>query len=686
MTEDFESDYKDLQDTILRNSDADKAFQASTFFDLFAATAAEAGDVPDLDSVSVMYEGRLPYQVDGYVMNTDTRELVLAVTDYDNTESIRRINSDKSDRLFRRCLRFYELSCSTGFLDGLEESSDSFVLADLINSNQALIKRVRIVLLTNAVSARKKSIETEDLDGITVAKNLFDFSRYSKIITSQSGSEPIEIDFADFDYGPIPCLEASSQSADYISYLCVMPGPLLADLYSTYSAKLLEQNVRVFLQARTKVNKGMIETIASNPEMFFAYNNGLTVTASEIETAALPNGKLGITNISNLQIVNGGQTTAAILYARDVSKSNLEAVSVQMKLAVIPEDKLEEIVPRISRYSNTQNRISEADFFSSHPFHAFMERTGQRMLTPVQHGTSTGSKWFYERARGQYRNRQTYMSTRDRNRFISEFPKNQLLLKTDIAKYEMSIAQKPFVVSKGAQKCFMEFSNLIADRWVKNETGFNDLFYQKTVAHAIVFRSLDNHIARSEWYKAERGYKAEIVTYTIAYFMFWLAQNKVALDEEEIWKNQELEDNLVLLLDEMAQKVRGFITDTPPSVANVREYCKKEDCWKALKSVGIQLDKEASDFGISKSEAKENTKQAVKQGQMDKELGFETRLFTLGPKVDAIISDARRLKVLSPASDRGLAKLKRGAFNLPAPEKVAVKELLKRLSEFDLEY
>ncbi|EBA04182.1 hypothetical protein RB2150_06763 [Rhodobacterales bacterium HTCC2150] len=278
------------------------------------------------------------------------------------------------------------------------------------------------------------------------------------------------------------------------------------------------------------------------------------------------------------------------------------------------------------------------------------------------------------------------MSTRDRNRFVKEFPKNQLLLKTDIAKYEMSVAQKPFIVSKGAQKCFMEYSNGIADKWKKREKAFNDQFFQRSVAHAILFRGLDDHIAHSEWYKNERGYKAEIVTYTLAYFVYWLGKNGVSLDTQEIWKNQEIDTGMIDILDELAQQVRAFITNTPSSVANVREYCKKEVCWKDIKNADIRLNADATGFGITKSEAKEEAKEAVKQGQMDKELEFETRLFSLGPKIDEILADARRLKILSPSSDRGLAKLKRNAFNLPAPEKYAVKELLKKLSEFDKEY
>ena len=92
-----------------------------------------------------------------------------------------------------------------------------------------------------------------------------------------------------------------------------MPGTLLAKIYGLYGSKVLESNVRSYLQNRTKVNKKIKLTIEDEPEMFFAYNNGLTVTASDIKI----DNNHRITSMRNFQIVNGGQTTASILSASD---------------------------------------------------------------------------------------------------------------------------------------------------------------------------------------------------------------------------------------------------------------------------------------------------------------------------------------------------------------------------------
>src|SRR5262249_54769656 len=149
-----------------------------------------------------------------------------------------------------------------------------------------------------------------------------------------------------------------------------------------------------------KVNRGIIETASTEPEMFFAYNNGITATASKIEVISSSDGACGIKSISDLQIVNGGQTTASVLYAKDRSGADLDRVLVPMKLSVIERERIDETVPKISRFANTQNKISEADFFSSHGFHVKMEQISRRLVAPAKPGFLSGSKWFYERARG----------------------------------------------------------------------------------------------------------------------------------------------------------------------------------------------------------------------------------------------------------------------------------------------
>ena len=106
-----------------------------------------------------------------------------------------------------------------------------------------------------------------------------------------------------------------------------MPGKYLNEWYMNYGPKLLEGNVRSFLTVRGKVNKNIQNKIKNYPQMFFAYNNGIAATATEIDVNKTENG-LEIIRIKDLQIVNGGQTTASITNSILTAKKD-ENVDIQ---------------------------------------------------------------------------------------------------------------------------------------------------------------------------------------------------------------------------------------------------------------------------------------------------------------------------------------------------------------------
>lgn len=260
-----------------------------------------------------------------------------------------------------------------------------------------------------------QAIEDKLHQGWTFTYNIWDISRLHRIKTSRGAKGEVVVDFESMFGQGIPCLPAHIKSADYESYLMVMPATILGDLYGKYDDRLLEQNVRCFLQARGKVNKGMRSTILTDPEMFFAYNNGITATAREVITEPKADG-IYIREIKDLQIVNGGQTTASLFHTSRKDKASLEKIFVQMKLSVVDSEKGEEVIPRISEYANTQNKVNAADFFSNHLFHIRMEEFSRRLWAPPQQGALRESKWFYERARGNIpMHRRKFQKLRKRN-------------------------------------------------------------------------------------------------------------------------------------------------------------------------------------------------------------------------------------------------------------------------------
>ena len=219
----------------------------------------------------------------------------------------------------------------------------------------------------------------------------------------------------------------------------IVPGQQLAEIYDKWGPRLLEANVRSFLQARAKTNKGIQKTIKDNPELFFPYNNGLSATADAVTCDFGPDG-LMISEIKNLQIVNGAQTTGSIHSGLKSAKEQLLNVYVQMKLTVVPPERSEEVVPKISEFANTQNKVNAADFFSNHPFHVRMEQFSRAVLFARKEGERHDSKWFYERSRGQFINARSKLTAAQLRKFDLEYPKSQLFSKTDLAKFELSAA------------------------------------------------------------------------------------------------------------------------------------------------------------------------------------------------------------------------------------------------------
>ncbi|WBQ13038.1 AIPR family protein [Hyphomonadaceae bacterium BL14] len=657
--------------------------QQEAFFQLYGELAAENGDCSDLIYTPVRKEGTRPYQVDGFALDLDRGELHLAVCDFRPERDLQPLNADRMDKLFSRVKRFCELSTDAASVRALEETSAAFQVATQIYQHRQNIKRIRCVLFSNArLATRKKSVDSDEVIGVPITFNVIDFLRFLDIQKAQGGVESIELDVAELnDNKPLPCLSASVGGSDYESYLVVVPGELLARIYAMYGARLMEQNVRTFLQARTKANKGIIATASDEPEMFFAFNNGITATATSVATVETDQG-LALSRLNDLQIVNGGQTTASLLYAKDKNKADLSRVFVQMKLSVVRAEKVEDVVPRISRYANTQNRISEADFFSSHPFHIEMQQISRRLTSPAAEGTFAGTRWFYERARGQYRNEQSSRTPAERRRFEAEFPRAQLIHKTDFAKYHLTFKAQPHVVSLGAQKCFLEFAKEIGKKWDKGAANYNERFFRASVAKAIVFRWVDRMIGQSDWYQIDRGYKANIVTYTVAWLVDYLEEKrKEALDLEGIWRRQAVPEELQAIFEELAPVVAKAVKSTPTGLTNVSEYAKTQGCWSSVQGIRFEIGDAIDSMTISLEDADDARKAGKNEKKIDLEIEFERLLYGLVDNAFKIEQLARKHKVISPLSAKALSKLARGNIGFTKSETNALKLLFKNLGD-----
>lgn len=434
----------------------------------------------------------------------------------------------------------------------------------------------RIELHVFAVgSVTDRGATSESRDG--VQREVWDLVRLLRTCGSD-GDERLTLNLEE-DFGcRLPCLVTPAADDGIQVLLTCIPGAVLADIYNTYRSRLLERNVRSFLQFTGKVNKGIRETIINAPARFLPYNNGLSATASRVDLTDLGHGVAEIRAAYDFQIVNGGQTTASLSACVRRDRADLSRVSVPMKLTIVPREQVDQLVPLISKCANTQNRIQEADFSANHPWHVALERVSRETWTRPSPSCPRGSRWFYERSRGQYADELAAEKTpASRRKCRTENPSSQKFTKTDLAKFVMSWDQRPSIVSLGAQKCFAHFMNHLNIQ--ERNTPDREEFL-RIGALGILFRTAERLCGQLEFV----GYRANVVTYSLGRLSVELGKR---LPWDAIWDSQAIPDSISVPLAAILTAVRQTILN-PPS-GNITEWCKREQCWSAVLETPIDL-------------------------------------------------------------------------------------------------
>lgn len=531
-------------------------------------------------------------QLNAYAIAEDNSSLDIFVSILVNSDTTKTISQAEVDAAIKRAIQLYQKAINDLYTS-FEKDNDTYEFAITVNREKENIKTVRICALTNGI-VKPIPLNNINVGNAEISFAIWDIDRLYRCVTSGKMRETIEIDFEEKYSLTIPCIE-NTTSSKYSVYLAIISGELLAALYDEHRDRLLEKNVRSFLQVKGAVNKGIRDTLRNEPDMFLAYNNGISVTAESVEIVRDDNGKPSIKKIRDMQIVNGGQTTASIFNASKDKKNpvDLSKVFVQMKVSVISiTDDMDEIVPRISAFANTQNKVQIADFSANDPFHRRVEELSRTIWAPAQGGMKPVN-WFYERARGQYADMLSRETTTLRKKQFKET--HPVFTKTDLAKYENTWDQLPFHVSEGAQKNFRRFTIRLSER-----KGIlpDEKYYQRLVAKAILFRRTEKLVQQQQF----GGYRANIVTYTLAFLSHKTAQR---IDLDRIWKNQCLTTSLEQEIVAVSILVQKLITN-PPNGANIGEWCKKEKCWDAIKNLEYSLSAAVEEELVSVGYATEN--------------------------------------------------------------------------------
>jgi hypothetical protein len=575
MDQTVEEFFHDFRQEMLADAEANSTYQLESFMDQVSSELIETGFVEGFEHCH--YRPLRGMRVDGYWFN-DEGALDIFVADFECRRELETLTRTDVEAILKRATNFVEASLE-GSLEP-DVTTPEFGLVRQIGDRRALIRQVNFFLTSErALSERFQSLPDSEIAEIKSTFHVWDISRFQRQRSSRGHKEPLNIDFVEMFGEGISCLPADLGSGFYQSYLIVMPAEILASLYERHGHRLLEQNVRTFLQARAQVNKGIRATILNEPRMFFAYNNGITATAQEVRTQTTERG-LQIVGMTDLQIVNGGQTTASLFHTRRRDKADLSSIFVQMKLSVIDNEQSEIVVPRISEYANTQNRVNAADFFSNHAFHVRMAEFSRRIWAPAQRGSQRETKWFYERARGQYLDAQSKLTAGEQKRFKAEYPKTQMFTKTDLAKFENVFDDHPRWVHLGSQKNFARYASRIGKEWEKSSDGFNELYFRRAIARAILFRATEKLVSNQPWY--DGGYRANIVAYTLSMVGALTKRRKMTLDYQRIWAAQGIDDVLEAALTTIAKAVNEDITRPPQGISNISEWCKREGCWARL--------------------------------------------------------------------------------------------------------
>jgi hypothetical protein len=570
----------------------DNSFREDEFTRLMIQYLTEIGELDDGD---VCYHRARGIKVNGYSINQDFECLNLFISIYSQTVPPITVTKQDVETAFRRLTNFLKQALN-GYYQSIEESSCVFDMALQIYELKTQLSQVKLYLFTDGRTTLDFKNQ-EILENLTCSFYVWDIERIYRCFTSCKQRETIEIDFkSQYDVN-IPCLPMPMSNSDYTAYLAIIPGEIIYKIYAEYGPRLLDRNVRSFLQARGKVNKGIRQTILQETHRFLAYNNGISATAEAVEIVDLPGSGKSIKSVRDLQIVNGGQTTASIYQAVKKDKADVSNIYVQVKLSVVSPDKVNEIVPLISRYANNQNKVNEADFSANDPFHIKIQELSRTIWTPAVDGMQRPTRWFYERARGQYLDAKGLEGTAAKQKaFLAMYPISQKFTKTDVAKFENTWNQLPHLVSLGAEKNFREFTIKLA-----KESKFepDENYFKQLIAKAILFLETEKIVQEQKF----GGYRANIVTYTIAYLSY---KTEKRIDLERIWTEQRLSPTLQQAIQFVSQQVHKFIIN-PPGGRNITEWCKKQECWHQLKNIDIALPDDFIEELISVNKLKQNT-------------------------------------------------------------------------------
>ena len=519
--------------------------------------------------------GNANLRLSGYALSDDQDQLDLFVSLYDGVDVPTPVPDSETKTAVEQCIRFLALCAEGKMAQKLDDTHDARSLAETIQAIYDDLEQVRVFVLTDKV-AKAKNFKTRDIGGKAVRLEVMDIERLHRHLSEGKPRDELVVDFVEVSGGPLPCVYVPGEKDEYDYALTAIPGEALRLLYEKFGARLLEANVRSFLSVKTgkSVNAGIQNTLRTAPSRFMAYNNGIVIVADEMHFGKPEDSATGISWLKGLQIVNGGQTTASLYFAkRKYPETDLSRVRVPAKIIVMrTQDPVKEdaLISDISRFANSQNAVRQSDLSANKPFHIEIERLSRDVYCP-----DGVSRWFYERAAGSY----STMLARDGaspaklKALKDAIPSGRRITKTDLAKYINAWDKKPDIVSLGSQKNFDRFMDSITGQDGAETRLPTKEDYKVMIAKAKLFRDTQK-LVRPMF----QAFQGNVAAYVISVLADKLG-DRIVLDR--IWARQAASTELTAQIAIWAREVNEVLHRTAGR-RMVSEWAKKPECRDAV--------------------------------------------------------------------------------------------------------
>ena len=528
--------------------------------------------------------GTANVRLSGYSVSEEQEELDLFVSLYEGVDELTPVPDSETKIAVEQCLRFLTLCAEGKLASKLDPSDEVRMLAETLHSLYDGLEQIRIYVLTDRV-AKTTQFKSREIAGKTIHLEVMDIQRLHRHWSEGKPRDELVVDFNDASGAPLPCVYVPGDNDDYDYALTAIPGEALRLLYEKFGARLLEANVRSFLSVKGKgVNAGIQATLRNAPGRFMAYNNGIVLVADEMRLGDAGGGATGISWLRGLQIVNGGQTTASLYFAKKrFPETDLSKVRVTAKIIVMKTSdpaKEEALVSDISRFANSQNAVKQSDLSANKPFHVAVERLSLSVYCP-----DGKSRWFYERAAGSYNTMLAREGTTvAKAKALKEaMPPGRRITKTDLAKYITAWDKRPDIVSRGSQKNFEDFMASISGPDGAEAREPDVPAYKAMIAKAKIFRDTQK-LVRPMF----PAFQANVAGYTISLLSEKLGDR---LDFDKVWLAQGASKQLMEQIETWAREVNQVLHRTA-SGRMVSEWAKKTECREAV--LGASYSKAAS--------------------------------------------------------------------------------------------